>query len=62
VLVVALGVSVRVAGFFALVAVRPRPQQTQLIRASGIPVSVSHPEATLMGLSPSRPSRHHTSR
>jgi cytochrome oxidase Cu insertion factor (SCO1/SenC/PrrC family) len=51
-LIVALGVSVLVAGLFAFLAVRHREQQNQLIRVTGIPSSVSTPLATLMALSP----------
>jgi cytochrome oxidase Cu insertion factor (SCO1/SenC/PrrC family) len=49
---VVLGVAVLVAGLFAFLAVRHRDQQSQLIRVSGIPSSVSTPLATLMALSP----------
>ena len=51
-LVVALGVMVLLAGTFAFLANRHHHQQSQLIRVSGIPSSVSTPLATLMALSP----------
>jgi cytochrome oxidase Cu insertion factor (SCO1/SenC/PrrC family) len=51
-LMVALGVMVLIAGAFAFLANRHHDQQSQLIRVSGIPSSVSTPLATLMALSP----------
>ena len=50
--IVVLGVAVLVAGLFAFLGVRHRQQQSQLLRASGIPSTVSTPLATLMALSP----------
>jgi len=51
-LMVAAGVLVLIAGTFAFLANRHHDQQNQLIRASGIPSTVSTPLATLMSLSP----------
>ncbi len=50
--IVAIVTLVLVAGLFAFIAVRHRDQQGQLIRASGIPSSVSTPLAALMALTP----------
>jgi cytochrome oxidase Cu insertion factor (SCO1/SenC/PrrC family) len=47
-----VGVSVIVLALFALVVTRQQNQQSQVIRASGIPSSVSSSIAALMGLSP----------
>jgi cytochrome oxidase Cu insertion factor (SCO1/SenC/PrrC family) len=52
VLTVALGLSVVVAGVFAYLGYRQHHQQTQLIRVTGIPSTVSTPLANLMALSP----------
>ncbi len=51
-LLVALGVTVLIAGAFAFLANRHRDQGSQLIRVSGIPSAVSTPLANLMGLAP----------
>ena len=49
---VGLGVLVLLAGFFAVVTKRHHDQQSQLIRMTGIPATVSTPLAALMALSP----------
>jgi cytochrome oxidase Cu insertion factor (SCO1/SenC/PrrC family) len=49
---IAPGVLVLIAGLFAFLAFRHHEAQNQLIRASGIPSSVSTPIANLMALSP----------
>jgi len=54
-LLVALVVTVLIAGAFAFLANRHRDQQSQLIRVSGIPSTVSTPLANLMGLAPIPP-------
>ena len=50
--VAAVGVSVVILGLFAVVVARHHSQQNQVLRASGVPSSVSSPIAALMGLSP----------
>ena len=51
-LVAAVGVTVAVLALFAVVVARQNDQQNQVLRASGVPSSVSSPLAALMGLSP----------